>query len=409
MRNNIPLPPFNDALFNGLALHGMKKSNKQSKLDFSCLIDDFCSNEFNTEYDQFPVIKRNRGDCQAILIASSKYKTNFLTSLNTPFYLRQEKYIGIWLSINNISLDKKHKRYIQYEINNWCYKAKKSVAFDPRIKDFIREQRKILNNPKDLNDEWLKNNPSCVLSYYFHINTYYSEQKRGNRFRMAPLCKIKCHFLTIDNTILREILHNVIQKSGGIFPDWMTRQVKEKDIDMRLWKAVFNYDGLRRQMTFSNRVETDGTKINFHFQITLKKRDKKVKMMIKKEKKNTRIISIDPGRVNIITAYDQDKNRYYTLTRKYYYRACGMKSIVIKNNHRNLKIKGILEAISKTPTRSIDDGDWYRYQQLILRYYDQLWTTNTTEEKRRENFRVKRLKEKCLDRFLNGWESRNQP
>jgi transposase len=131
-------------------------------------------------------------------------------------------------------------------------------------------------------------------------------------------------------------------------------------------------------------------------------------MMIKKEKKNTRIISIDPGRVNIITAYDQDKNRYYTLTRKYYYRACGMKSIVIKNNHRNLKIKGILEAISKTPTRSIDDGDWYRYQQLILRYYDQLWTTNTTEEKRRENFRVKRLKEKCLDRFLNGLQEKGE-
>jgi hypothetical protein len=73
-----------------------------------------------------------------------------------------------------------------------------------------------------------------------------------------------------------------------------------------------------------------------------------------------------------------------------------MKSIVIKNNHRNLKIKGILEAMSKTPTRSIDDGDWYRYQQLIVRYYDQLWGTNTTEEKRRENFRVKRHPVICL-------------
>jgi hypothetical protein len=408
MTNNIPLPPFNDAFFNGMALHGMKKSGKQSKLGFSCLIDDFCNNEFNTKYDQFPNIKRNRGDCQAILIAASKYKTNFLTSLNTPFYLRQEKYIGVWLSVNNISLDKKHKKYIQYEINNWDYKAKKSITFDFRIRDFIREQRKILNDPKDVNEEWLRKNPSFVLSYYFHINTYYSQHERGNRFRLAPLCKIKCHFLTIDNTIMREMLHNVIQKSKCVFPDWIRRQVKEKDIDLRLWKTVFNYDGLRRQMTFSNRVDTDGTKINFHFQITNKKKGKKTKRKIQKAKKNQRIISIDPGRVNIITAYDEEKNRYYTLTRKYYYRACGMKSIVIKNNHRNLQMKGILETMSKTPTKSINDSDWYRYQQLIVRYYDQLWDTNTTEDKRRENFRVRRLKEKCLDRFVNRFQEKGE-
>ena len=34
-----------DALFNGLALHGLKKSKKQSKCGFSSLINDFCDNE----------------------------------------------------------------------------------------------------------------------------------------------------------------------------------------------------------------------------------------------------------------------------------------------------------------------------------------------------------------------------
>jgi hypothetical protein len=337
-----------------------------------------------------------------------KYKTNFLTSLNTPFFLRQEKYIGIWLLVNNISLDKKHKRYIQYEINKWDYKEKKNIKFDPCIKDFIIEQRNILNNPNDLNEEWLRKNPSYVLSYYYHINSYYSHHNRGNKFRLAPLCKIKSHFLTIDNTILREILNNVVKKSKGIFPDWIIQQVVDKDINLKLWKAIFNYKGLRKQMTFSNRVETDGTKINFHFQITIKKKNKKTKRKHQKANKNTRIISIDPGRVNIITAYDQEKNRYYTLTRKYYYRACGMKSIVVKNNQRNLQIKGILEALSKTPTKSINDSDWYRYQQLIVRHYDKLWCINTTEEKQRENFKVFRLKQKCLDRFLNQFQEKKE-
>jgi hypothetical protein len=72
-----------------------------------------------------------------------KYKTNFLTSVNTPFFLRQEKYM-----INNISLNKKHKRYIQYEMG-----LQRKKKFDPCIKDFIIEQRNILNNPNDLNDE----------------------------------------------------------------------------------------------------------------------------------------------------------------------------------------------------------------------------------------------------------------
>jgi hypothetical protein len=70
--NNIPIPTFNDSLFNGMALHGMKKSSKQSKMDFSGLIDDFCNNEFNTDYNQFPVIKRNKGDCQAMLFINIK-------------------------------------------------------------------------------------------------------------------------------------------------------------------------------------------------------------------------------------------------------------------------------------------------------------------------------------------------
>jgi hypothetical protein len=40
---------------------------------------------------------------------------------------------------------------------------------------------------------------------------------------------------------------------------------------------------------------------------------------------------------------------------------------------------------------------------VITRNYDTLWRENATEQRRRENFKVKRLKEKCLDQFLNQW------
>jgi hypothetical protein len=127
---------------------------------------------------------------------------------------------------------------------------------------------------------------------------------------------------------------------------------------------------------------------------------------IKKKKRYTRprrVVAIDPGRVNLIMAYDTSNGKYHRLTRNYYYRACGMKRLVKKLNERNLKRKGIYDAMSRSPTKSIREEDWYAYQLVITRNYDTLWRENATEQRRRENFKVKRLKEKCPDQFLNQW------
>jgi hypothetical protein len=43
---------------------------------------------------------------------------------------------------------------------------------------------------------------------------YYTENEHGKKFRLAPLCQIKSHFLTIDNTVLREILINVRREAS---------------------------------------------------------------------------------------------------------------------------------------------------------------------------------------------------
>jgi len=106
------------------------------------------------------------------------------------------------------------------------------------------------------------------------------------------LAQIKSHFLSIDNTVLREILINVRKKAHEkdniVFPEWMSRKIDEKDIDIHVWKATFNYDGLRRRRTFSQHVDTDGTKLNFHCQGTkkkLKKKQQKQKKIKKNQKK----------------------------------------------------------------------------------------------------------------------------
>jgi hypothetical protein len=91
-----------------------------------------------------------------------------------------------------------------------------------------------------------------------------------------------------------------------------------------------NYDGLRRTKTFSSRIDTDGTKVCFHFRVTKKVIGEKNKAKNTKQKKKRytrprRVVAIDPGRVNLIMAYDTSNGKYHRLTRNYYYRACGMK------------------------------------------------------------------------------------
>lgn len=125
LKRDMKLPSFSDAFFSGLALHGMKKTNKKSKDASLSLIEDFCSNEFDTGAGHYPVIERQRGDCQAVVIAAQRYKTNFKNTIHVPFYIRQEKYIRIWCRLNNVDAGKKQVRSIQCQIDpnirNWCH------------------------------------------------------------------------------------------------------------------------------------------------------------------------------------------------------------------------------------------------------------------------------------------------
>lgn len=184
MSNKINLPKLEDALFNGLALHGLKKSNKQSKCGFSSLINDFCDNEFNSKEGQYPKIERQKGDCQAIKMASSLYKTNFKNTLHVPFEVRQEKYIKVWSQVNQLDLEKPILRKIQFQINGWI----PFQSLTPLIDTFILEERKLLGDPSYVNTDWLKRNPNVVIHYYYHILEYYTEKEQGNKFRLAPLC-----------------------------------------------------------------------------------------------------------------------------------------------------------------------------------------------------------------------------
>lgn len=402
--NNIPLPKMKTSLFTGMALHGMKHNKKNTKENYLATLNDFCSNEFNVENGLFPRIQRQRGDCQAIVIASKRYETNFKNTIFLPFFTRQKAYIQTWLSVNEITGVKAWE--VQKKINRWG-RWNDDTMFPPVLMEFIREEQAFF--PVDVGEEWLKKNPENVLTYYYRILRYFHSVGEGKKFRLAPLCQIKCHFLTIDNTVLREILSNVrsqCQKNKISFPPDISQMIGEKTMTDEVWKSVFDYSGLRRRRQFGHQVDTNGEKICFHFHVRKKQLHKGKRRVRCKQKKAPRqpIISVDPGRSNLITSWDEDNHQFYRLTRRQYYKSSGMLERNKKSIQRNLEMKGIYDAMSMAPTRSADDKDWYRYQSIVAQHYDKLWAFKTRRVWKKEDLRVYCLKEKCLDRFFNQFQ-----
>ena len=91
-------------------------------------------------------------------------------------------------------------------------------------------------------------------------------------FSIAPVCRIKRHFLTIDNTVLYELLKIVtLEADPKLCPDWLSALGKMSRVEFckkeneglqkTTWDAAFNIDGLRKRRTFGRQIDTDGVSI----------------------------------------------------------------------------------------------------------------------------------------------------
>jgi hypothetical protein len=163
LRENRPLPSFSDAFFTGAALSGLKKNKKGSKEGFNQDLDDYVANEF---WD-FPVIERQRGDCQAIVIAAQRYRTNFLNALKVPFFQRQKAFVYLWCELQGVPEDS--WKDVLFAINGWLKKKTlASLDLPAAVLSFIREQRLMLGEPSNVSNTSLPTTEQ-LLRYYYHI------------------------------------------------------------------------------------------------------------------------------------------------------------------------------------------------------------------------------------------------
>ena len=153
--------------------------------------------------------------------------------------------------------------------------------------------------------------------------------------------------MTIDTTVLYELLKNVATEAGLACPEWLATFkevplksfIKDAALVDAAWRATFGLDGLRRQRTFSRQIDTDGVSMVVHFHVAKRQRHKHSKRLRQRHtarQASARVIAIDPGRSNLVTALDSATSRITTLTRREYYQRAGITKANAKVSHWDL-------------------------------------------------------------------------
>ena len=340
-------------------------------------------------FKDFPKIEKNKGDTQAYVYSSKQYMTNFKTSLVYTFEGRQKHYISKWCKEH--SIDKEQCHAIRCAVNRWNCKTE----VKDEVKDFIMEQQALLGNTEELHLTWLGSHMENVVRYFYHILTYLEQFEDERLFTLAPICSIKSHYLTIDTTVLYEMLKNLkhVNCEREVFIELKKEQ----------FESIFNLKGLCSG-EFGYMVETDGVSACFHFKVP-----SKIKTLGNRAlKKEQRVIAIDPGRCNLIYGVEKledDKLKTYRLTRASYYTKAGMKKFNKKSAGWEKTIEKEELIFRRHSLKTAKEEEWKSFLEDYISVYDALWDCKTKKKWGRERFSVYGLKRKTLDRFFQTMEN----
>ena len=400
MNNNIELPKLDDqTLFNQCLKIGeakMKKDNPHLRY------------VWEKYFHGYPRISHISGDAQVYSYAAITYKTNFKNSLIYAFYGRQKRFIKCYLLKNNF--DEKLIYSVMSKINGFQGKTE----LPQELNEFINWNRNILQNTNSITYTWLGTHMQNVVIYYYQILKYLETFPDQKLFTLAPITKIKFHYMTIDKTVLRKLLMN----SGKI------KKISKKKFNESLdyhWNSCFNTKISKKKSgetlddhlnsclntkiknsgkQFTGTVQTDGISLCIHFRCP-----KKIKpagnRQIKKE--DNRVIAIDPGKTNLIYGVeDLGNNKYkkYVLTRKTYYNQSGMTKANKKAKTWEKQIEQEEKKFAEISLKTTNEDRWAKFIENYISVYDTLWEQKTKSKWGQQRFRTYRLKQKCLDKFF---------
>ena len=353
---------------------------------------------WNSHFKGFPKLEKCRGDIQAYVYASKRYMTNFKNSLVYAFEGRQKAFVRHWCEQNKLT--KEDSYAIRCAINQWgCRSDVPETA-----KSFVIEQRKLLGTTdlkEGITHTWLGANMTNVVHYFYAILQYNERFEDTRRFTLAPVSRIKRHFLTIDATVLFEMMKNLelVECDKSTFLEMKSDQ----------FGSVFRIQGLCRKGEFSHMVETDGVSACFHFKVPKKEVETGNRQL---KKSNNRVIAIDPGRSNLmfgVEKLDNGSTKTYKLTRNEFYTNAGMKTCNRKTAKWEKDIEAAELVFRQHSLKTTNEDEWDAFLKDYATVYKTLWERKTQKKWARERFRVYCLRNKTLDKFFQTMNGKEKP
>jgi hypothetical protein len=258
--------------------------------------------------------------------------------------------------------------------------------------EFILAQRALLKDDEQVTKMWLKKNIENLV--YFNYGCLKQFEKWNLKlFSLAPITSIRKNFIVIDTTALYRLL-----KNNGLTGVNLENFMTNKD---HYWDSTFNVKKLSNGQ-FAHYVETDGVSLCVHFLKSRAKKENNIPIP-------TRVISIDPGRTNLIYGVEKDTNKTFKLTRRQYYHEAGMTKAKKESQKWNKKIEKVLTEMSETSVKTVSGENWDTFITTYIKHYNTLWDHYTKNKWNRQRFGVYIKKNKCLDTFFASMRLKNEP
>ena len=238
---------------------------------------------------------------------------------------------------------------------------------------FVRTCRHILGLDTDdtvLDDAWIdkKKNAPNMLLFFAHTLRMLEANEGEKLFALIPMIARKRHFITIDTSVL----YGIARDTGMIGPTCSDEAFAANGLDH--WASLLDFKkhlpgsklpgSKLPRGKFTGTIETDGISVCIHYtrpldtpRVGKKTKPVQLERPSKEIRESSRIISIDPGRSNIIYAVEVLKDgtfRKSRFTRRQYYTESGInKANKQVQSWHNKYCRAHIDAMSKVSSKGV--------------------------------------------------------
>ena len=348
---------------------------------------------------------RLQGDGNAITYSSNQYITNFKNHVI-------------------VNIDQRITRLVKCFVASQDIKLGKGVRF-LGIKRVLGTSNKSFDNttPSEFVsfiEEW-ETRQKAATTFQLQVEFLYVvlmsiRDYGGKMYSIAPIISNGRQYVTIDHDVLWPYFYNNCFKKMGIIDEDMKQEDFDKlDYQDHLFTIFKSQIGKLKKKEngwrFGRTIETDGYGLVVHFiHETQQKQKKKLKVgdFTYTSLPNDYIVAFDPGMANILYGVTEERKvSGFKFTRYDYYKKGGIYASKKIHERWNLKIKVLLEEMSKTTFKTPSLQDFMAYVNVCAENHDTLWDNLGHTRRNRNKMATYMSKVKAMDTFLASVKSKD--